>query len=370
MFLPHGNVPASLFVTYSLQSLLAILSFFIARHEPVVKNRMIFLNFGLFFAMSFFGHISNFVGTIISLGSPYAKAYFDQYFCFAAYFFLLALSIVYLSLDTIFREKHTILKYAASLAIVGSFFLYYYQPYLTDPQYGYRTPDLRDWVTLDRAVTSMNRPVGSQANASSLAQRTVMYEWASDGSPVRELERTEKENRIAQILPYLDGDNFLILVWKPMMLNSIRMSVVCIVFIMLFFGFQYFKDPPQGAYIEKIVFLMLVFCSMEILHAWSTINLLAWEEVSSLINVGQYVSVAVLGFITVFFFLRLHFITSVKGEFYEQELAARPGAITRWRDTLDNMVIEKFFDRKALLGRMFIDPRTGGGPKQQNASHR
>jgi hypothetical protein len=47
------------------------------------------------------------------------------------------------------------------------------------------------------------------------------------------------------------------------------MSVIGIGFILLFFGYQYMKDPPQGAYIEKMMFLFLLFCSMEILHAWS-----------------------------------------------------------------------------------------------------
>jgi len=56
--------------------------------------------------------------------------------------------------------------------------------------------------------------------------------------------------------------------------------------------------------------------------------------------------------------MRLRFITSVKGEFYEQELALSPKGVTRWRDSLDNIVIEKFFNRKLLLGRMFATSPT------------
>jgi hypothetical protein len=64
----------------------------------------------------------------------------------------------------------------------------------------------------------------------------------------------------------------------------------------------------------------------------------------------------VLLFIAIFFSLRLKFITSVKGEFYEQELSASPAQVTRWRDALDNIVIENFFNRKTVLGRLFVDP--------------
>ncbi|MCZ6776124.1 MAG: hypothetical protein O7D34_06685, partial [Ignavibacteria bacterium] len=73
-------------------------------------------------------------------------------------------------------------------------------------------------------------------------------------------------------------------------------------------------------------------------------------------SMGQAVSIVVLSFIVIFFSLRLKFINSVKGEFYEQEILASPNGITRWRDALDNLVIAQFFDRKTLFGRMFVDP--------------
>jgi hypothetical protein len=116
------------------------------------------------------------------------------------------------------------------------------------------------------------------------------------------------------------------------------------------------KDPPQGAYIEKIMFLLLVLCSLEVLHGWSSIKLLEWEAASSIWTAGIYVSDAVLLMLVGAFSMRLRFITSVKGEFYEQELAVSPSAVTRWRDSLDNLVVEKFFNRKLILGRMFVQP--------------
>lgn len=148
----------------------------------------------------------------------------------------------------------------------------------------------------------------------------------------------------------------MILVYKPLYMNVIYMCILSLAFILLFFGYQYMKDPPQGAYIEKIMFLFLVFCSLEILHAWAFVKSLEWQAFAETMRIGQYVSIAVLLLIALFFALRLRFITSVKGEFYEQELALSPSGVTRWRDSLDNLVIEKFLDRKVLLGRMFVSP--------------
>jgi len=123
--------------------------------------------------------------------------------------------------------------------------------------------------------------------------------------------------------------------------------------LFLFFGYQYKKDPPQGAYVDKIMFLFLLFCSMEALHALGYIYALEWS--SSLMDVfsfGQYVTIAILLFMVLFFGLRLRFITSVKGEFYEHELVHNAQHITRWRDWVDNLVVHYFLNPKALRGRL------------------
>jgi len=186
-----------------------------------------------------------------------------------------------------------------------------------------------------------------------LARITEMYVW-NEGRPVATLHPEAKIERIEELFPYLVEPNYKILVNKPIMMYMIHMSVLSIGFILLFFGYQYMKDPPQGAYIEKIMFLFLVFCSMEILHAWSAVKALEWQTFASVMGAGQYASLGVLLLIALFFALRLRFITSANGEFYEQELATSPSGITRWRDTLDNMVIDSFFNRRALVGRLFV----------------
>jgi hypothetical protein len=54
--------------------------------------------------------------------------------------------------------------------------------------------------------------------------------------------------------------------------------------------------------------------------------------------------------------LRLRFITSANGEFYENEVIDSPRSITRWRDIVDDLVVDKFFNRKLVLGRLMVDP--------------
>ena len=355
----HG-VQAAGFINYSVQFLLFILSVYLAKLEPTKKNKFIFINFGALFSLSIASHAYNFIGPGMLLFSSeaFARLYANQYVLFGAFYFLLGISIVYVSIDVLFREYKTWQKYAISFLIVGSFFGYYFHPLLTDPKFTYHTADVLDWKTLDRSAEKYREQFGADPAPAALAASTEMYTW-KEGRATGVLYPEERLRRVEELYPYLTDPNYLILIYKPLYMNVIYMCMVCIGFTLLFFGYLYMKDPPQGAYIEKVMFLFLVFCSLEILHSWSYIKSVEWRSFNGVWTVGQYISIVVLLGLVLTFSVRLRFITSVKGEFYEQELAASPSAVTRWRDALDNIVIERFFNRKLILGRMFVDPGLG-----------
>lgn len=355
LLIPHGGLAIATFISYCLQLLLFILSVAIVRNEPTKKNKFIFLNFAFFFATSILFHLYNFVGKMIFVDEPYARFYFSQYVTLTSYPFLLALAIVYLAVDALFRDFRTLHKYVLALAIVGATFGAYYSPYFQNAMYLYTTPDARDWKVLSEVADDFRGVTGLDITPEVLASNVELHTW-KDGKAVGTLFPMERSARVEELYPYLHGPNYIILLQKPLYMNSIYMSVMCVGFVLLFFGYQYLKDPPQGAYIEKIMFLLLIFCTMEILHAWSFVNSVEWQVFSDIFSLGQSLSGVVLFFIAIFFSLRLNFITSVKGEFYEQELSVSPAQVTRWRDALDNIVIDNFFNRKTLLGRLFVDP--------------
>lgn len=359
--LKQDVVPAS-FISYSLQLLLFIISVSIARNEPTGKNRIIFINFALFFGMAPLFHVYNFIGFLVPPATAQTvRMYFSQYVGLGAYFFLLALAIVYLTVDALFREFRTVQKYFLALAIVGGFFGYYYGAYFTDPRHIYKTEVALNWKELNTAYERYQEEFDLIPTATDLAAVTEMHSY-QNGASVGVLYPEERLRRTVEIYPYMAGNNYIILCMAPLYRNIIYMNVLCVGFILLFFGYQYRKDPPQGAYIEKIVFFLLLFCSMEILHAWSFIKSVEWQTFFEMTSIGQYISASILLMISLFFALRLKFIRSVNGEFYEVEIVSRPTGITRWRDWLDDLVIAHFFNRRAILGRLFVkDPRTKEG---------
>lgn len=322
-------------------------------HEPIKKNKFIFLNFAFFFSLSLLFHAYNFLGLSLIPGDAYAKFYFSQYISFGFYFFLLAFAVGYLCLDALFRDFKTVYKYALTLAIVGGFFTYYYQDYITNPRYLYTTAESHTYKALYSADSLYVAQHGSEPSVETLADVSSLHIWKDD-QPIGTLFPEEKLKVVREFLPYLAGNNFIVLLQRPLYMNTIYMCVLSLGFILLFFGYQYMKDPPQGAYIDKIMFLFLIFCTMEIMHAWSFIKSVEWQNFFELWNIGQAVSVFILLLIATFVGLRLRFIRSVRGEFYEQEILASPGSVTRWRDALDDLLVAHFFNRKALLGRLFV----------------
>ncbi len=280
------------------------------------------------------------------------RFHFIQY-SFGVYYTLLSFCVVYLTIDAVFREFKTIQKYVLSILIVGIFSGYYYAPFLVDAKYAYKTEVVLNWKELTSVREEYVKKNSVEPSREQLAQLTDLHMY-KDGISIGTVTQEEKQKRVNELYPYLFGSNYVVLVSAPMYRNVIYMNILCVGFIIFFFGYQYKKDPPQGAYIEKIMFLFLVFCTMEIVHAWSFINSLQWETLFELTSMGHYISSGILFLIAFFFGLRLRFITSANGEYYEQEIIERPAGVTRWRDLIDDFVIAHFFDRKAILGRMFV----------------
>jgi len=344
----RGDVP---FLVTSIEFLVGLISIFLVVSEPNRKNKFLFLNFSLFFTLGILALVSNLIGPIISK--------IDQYFPFVLvhyvkgiYYFVLVFAIVYLVIDSLFRDFSVVLKYATTTLIVGTFFAIYFGDFLVDPKYGYETADVQDFRSIDHKYAEILQISGKKPTPEEIASEITLPAWR-ENQRVGKLYSENNLLRIREIFPYLSGDNYMILLYKPINLYIIKMNVVACFFIILFFGYQYKKDPPQGAYVDKIMFLLMLFCSMEIFHAWSSIHAVEWEELIQIFVIGQYVTIFILLMIAAFFGLRLRFVTSVAGEFYENELVHSPQHITRWRDWLDNIVLHYFFNPKAVTGVFF-----------------
>ena len=351
--LPHREVLGATVINRGIQALLFILSVAIYLREPNRKNKFVFLNFTLFFASLLLFEIHDFIATdsfAAWTGWKYSGHISFVYVTILTEA-LASVTIAYLLFDLLFRDLRISRKYLFSIVVTLFFTFFYYHAFFNDYLYLYSTEDISQWKTL----TSQLPASGEIPSALDLAGRVKLQSW-QNGQAVGDLYPEQNVKRIEYLLPYLEGNNWRILLMKPLYMSNIYMNVLFIFFILVFFGWQYKKDPPHGAYIDKIMFLVLLLSSMEILHYWGFIKTVEYSLWDELFSVGQYITVVIELLMVLFFSLRLKFITSVHGEFYETELASNPQQISRWRDWVDNLILAHFFNFKLFNGRLFQNP--------------
>ncbi|TAK55567.1 MAG: hypothetical protein EPO24_12025 [Bacteroidetes bacterium] len=343
----HKELTLSSSISLLSQSLLMVLSFFLIRFQPKSNNKYVFLNFFLFFSLSLIAYIHFFVGKSLFVESKYANHYFFQYYT-AAFVFTLALSIVYLVINTILLHLKVFHKYLVALSICLLFFGWYFYPIIKDPLFLYNTEDIHQWKTLATYVDNIQRI----PDAEEMAKSVTLQSW-DNNKAVGDLYAGENLRRIEELLPYLEGENYRTLLTQPLFSSIINLEVMMIAFILLYFGYQYKKEPPQGAYMDKIIFTLLLFISTDILHYWGYMKSVEWSSLTEFFTIGQYISNVILVVLVVLFSLRLKFVLSPQGEYYETELDTNPGGISRWRDAIDDLILMKFFKAKTVQGRLF-----------------
>jgi len=348
LIFPHAPKMTSAYLNQAIQSLIFIISLFIVFKEPNNKNKFIFLNFAVYFGLSLGSFVYDFVGKAFLTDEKFARHLFYQYLTIA-YMFFFAVAIAYTVFDSLFREFSVVKKYVLTLAVVLGFCVYCFHIYFSSPLYLYTTEDINQFRMLSAYMETQG---DNNVSAVEVANSVNLKSW-HDGVAVGELYPEENLRRIEILFPYLQGVNFIVLLVKPLYLSSIFIHVFIIGFILLYFGYQYKKDPPQGAYIEKIMFLFLLVASMDAFHYWGFIKSVEWTTWNELFSAGQYITVFAEIMLILFFALRLRFISSVQGEFYETELATNPQQISRWRDWIDNFILAQFSNYKLFNGRLF-----------------
>ncbi len=349
------KISFSFFATNMIGILICFFFVALIKHEPNRKNKFLFINFAIFFSLYFFMIVFNLIEPYISnvnVFSAFIGAQYEKGF----YYFALAFAVVYVVIDSFFREISVRSKYLIVAFITGFFFILYFYNFLLNPKFAYSTDDVKDYVSIHKVYTQLSAGSHNEISAEEIAKTLTLKAW-KDNQVVGDLYPGKNLERIKELYPYLSGTNYGVLLYKPVYVYVMQMSVFVSFFIILFFGYQYKKDPPQGAYIDKMMFLLLLFSSLEILHAWSYIHTVEWDKYAQMLNMGQYLTILVLVLLAGVLNARLRFVTSASGEFYESQLVSSAQHISRWRDWVDNLVLFSFFNPKAVEGTLFSQRR-------------
>lgn len=348
------NIPV--LISLSIQVLLFYFSLFIVINEPTRKHKFIFLNFSLFFANSFLDILKYFGFFDLLLDSAFGSVYIFQYL-FIFFTTTFAFAIVYLVFDLLFHNFKIYQKYLATAAVVLGVAFFYYHPFLENPQsegkpYIYTTENIQKFKIIKATKEEYIKQYNREPNASEIAA-LVKLPAITDGEVVGQLYPEANLKQIEKLLPYTKENGWKILLYQPFYFKIIYMDVFVILFILLYCGYQYAKDPPQGAYIDKMMYVFLLIFSLDIFHQWAVIKSVEFAGYIELFRIGQYFSAGFFATLVIFFYARLKFIKSVVGEFYEVEIQTNPEKITRWMDGIDKYILKNFTSSKDLKGRLF-----------------
>jgi len=171
---------------------------------------------------------------------------------------------------------------------------------------------------------------------------------------IGELAAERERARIAELLPYTVGNDYIALVNRPLHALTAVLSLFCVLMLVVFLGLKYRHDPPDPAHMEKVHFTLLLYCVLECVHALALFRTRTFQEVTNLDEIGKYVTAVVMILFAIFFYKRLAFLGRSEGAYYERRIAADAESISRWRDGIDELVIHRFASRGGLERRLAV----------------
>jgi hypothetical protein len=348
--LPHRHVPTLGIANIGLQVLLFLLCFQMARKDEKAF-RPALINLTILFGSCVLLYASNFIGSTFFRSERYLSVYYHEFVNKFGYNAILSLAVVYLIVDFLAQRRSTVAKYAISICVCSVMLVPLYYPYFKDPLHLYRTEEYSRYLEAKIAHDALLKEKAAEPTKDEISQRVLKGRNAV-ASGVGSQDRTKEEQEIQRLSSYIGGGSELILFWKPLNLATLYMSIMLVGVLIAFYFIKFFYDHPHGAYLEKIIFFLFFFSALEGLHAWAFTKSPSAQSYYSIHSIGQYLLVAVLLALVYVCSVRLRFLISPIGTYYERQVVFRPEMISRWRDEIDRLVLKSFLQKPPFAERL------------------
>ncbi len=339
-----------------LSALLGVVSLFLFRREIVKETRLFFVMLALLFFLHglLFGLFLVTKRWLIPLNEW--SDFFQYQYRLQVYFLLLSGCVVYLVVQMSLPGQGKYQKYIWTFVVAGSVWWSLFYPYYQDPKYLYTTSDVEDYRAVRESIQDLQKGGVTIPSSGDIASQLGRRLPESTRLGIH-CSIEDREVRVSEIMPFLRGDDVSLLVLRPLWRSCIVMASFSIVSILFFILYQYLVDTPKSAYMEKVLWCLLPFCCFEGLHHYAFVQANHFEDLVSMGQLGMYASMGVMLPLLLLLILRLKFIQSVEGRFYESRLMQDASRITRWRDAFDNWVLRQFMNPKELEHRFLIQSK-------------
>ncbi|GEM_PF-2321043 len=349
LIFPHRDIGDVGIVNAGLQLLLFILSIQIAKNCDS-QQRYVFINFSVFFGFTLLLFATVFVGYSLFPGSLSAGAIYHVYVNKIGLNFTLLFALVFLSVEYYRPYWRAGRKYLITTTSTLALLAVFFYPYLFDPLHGRVEREYVAICKLTSAHSNFVKEFGREPVANDLADTLIAASSANGNTLFR--TKHDAVELVEDLVPYLKAGGVITIFWKPLDLKSIYVDGIVITLIVVILISLYRQNKPFGAYNDKILLLFLIFCSVEMFDTYGSTQSSSSENYKWIYEIGQYVGIMSFLIMVYTFDLKLRFVLSVTGKYYERVLHEAPAKITRWRDEIDTFILKTFFKQTAITRQL------------------
>lgn len=347
-FLPHERIV--LFSTYRQVVLLVlgIVATVLVLEEKQRRNKVVFS----LFAMLGFQQILDIFYSFIPSIFPEDKFIGFQYYQFVNGGLGLLVQSACLAGSAILMNTRIKTWLAMTMVVTVAAIILAMQlnPLFFNVKYLYTTPDITDFRIIDRAWITLYQEKGVQVKAEDVAERVALSKWEGRNR-VGELSYAEAVERVKEIEPYLFGSNHNMLIYKPINDLFWQMNAIVGIGVLMTILYWFLGGSPQGVYFERISVVVLSFSVFEVFHFFTYANLTSYSDYLNYFNIGAFLSLFTVLILAFILLMRLRFLLSHAGQYYESRLERGGIQIALWRDSFDDYVLRRFFHGNPFKSR-------------------
>jgi hypothetical protein len=332
-----------------------IISMRLWKKEVRLGTKFTFLNISIWLIVNaILSPMFNLSSHLFSLSNAWWRIGFYEYNSLL-YFLLLFVSVCFLALDQILTNQSLVVKYTLVLISASVVWGINAFPYLSDVKVLSKQPIYLDYVLIRESAEKLKH-AGDQNPTSEAIMKALESLSTKNESELGRLPERERERRITEILPYVAGLNGTLLFYSPLWKSCASIAVACVFVLMGLLMCQYVANKQVGAYLEKLAWCFVVYCVCESLHQFLFASVSDNDVQRFMETSGQVISTGGILTISGLLLVRLRFIESVEGKYYERRLLDDASRITRWRDRFDIWILKQFMNA-AHLERRFAAHR-------------
>lgn len=338
LFLPHRYLDPVGMINASVQTLLCIVSIQIARNSRGAQ-RHIYLIFAVFFGFVIPLSASSFIGELLFRENRYANIYYHLYVNKFGMNFIQLFLVLFITADYFLSKRKLSVKYCITFFLTSSILIGLFFPFLLNPLQLYYEKDCADLQDMMKSNKEYTLQTHTPPDDHELASALVNLRQRSGTSSMQFADAIEL---VRQLRPYMNEGGVTSIFWKPLSLIHIYLNVIVLMIVVIILTATYKFNNVHGAYIDKILIILFLSSALEILHTYGFIHSDSVEKYHALFTLAQYFTILSLLLMVYAFDLRLRFVLSSTGQYYEGVLETSPGKVTRWRDEIDNLILKAF----------------------------